>query len=67
MRLCCARLHDAGHCALVCNEWWRRCCRAAQPTARTVAIASRPLLLAAVGKAASHAGQACLRSPPQSM
>jgi hypothetical protein len=52
---------------LVCNEWWRRYCRAAHPAAWMEAITSRPLLLAAVGKATSHAGQTCLRSQLQSM
>jgi hypothetical protein len=38
-------------CALVYN-WWSWYCRAANPSARMEAITSRPLLLAAVGKAA---------------
>lgn len=46
-------------CALVYN-WWTWYCCAAHPTARMEAITSRPLLLAAVGKAANHAGQTTL-------
>lgn len=50
-------------CALVYN-WWSWYCRAAHPSARMEAITSRPLLLAAVGKAASHAGQTTLYLTP---
>lgn len=50
-------------CALVYN-WWSWYCRAANPDARMEAITSRPLLLAAVGKAASHAGQTTLYLTP---
>jgi hypothetical protein len=50
-------------CALVYN-WWSWYCRAAHPTARLEAITSRPLLLAAVGKAANHAGQTTLYLTP---
>ena len=50
-------------CALVYN-WWSWYCRAANPSARMEAITSRPLLLAAVGKAASHAGQTTLYLTP---
>ncbi len=39
-------------------------CRAAHPGARLEAITSRPLLLAAVGKVASHAGQTQLVLTP---
>jgi hypothetical protein len=46
-------------CALVYN-WWSWYCRAANPSARMEAITSRPLLLAAVGTLASHAGQITL-------
>ena len=49
--------------ALVFN-WWSWYCRAAHPGARMEAITSRPLLLAAVGKAASHAGQTLLYLTP---
>ena len=50
-------------CALVYN-WWSWYCRAANPKARMEAITSRPLLLAAVGTAASHAGQTTLYLTP---
>ncbi len=50
-------------CALVYN-WWSWYCRAAHPTARMEAITSRPLLLAAVGTAASHANQTTLYLTP---
>jgi AbrB family looped-hinge helix DNA binding protein len=50
-------------CALV-YSWWSWYCRAAHPTARMEAITSRPLLLAAVGKATSHAGQTTLYLTP---
>lgn len=50
-------------CALTYN-WWSWYCRAANPSARMEAITSRPLLLAAVGKAASHAGQTTLYLTP---
>lgn len=49
--------------ALVYN-WWSWYCRAAHPGARLEAVTSRPLLLAAVGKAASHAGQTQLYLTP---
>jgi hypothetical protein len=54
--------HDITRCqttarigALVYN-WWSWYCRAAHPQGRLEAVTSRPLLLAAVGKSASHAG-----------
>jgi Transposase DDE domain group 1 len=50
-------------CALVYN-WWSWYCRAAHPMGRLEAITSRPLLLAAVGKAASHANQTTLYLTP---
>lgn len=50
-------------CALIYN-WWSWYCRAAHPSARMEAITSRPLLLAAVGTAASHAGQTTLYLTP---
>jgi Transposase DDE domain group 1 len=50
-------------CALVYN-WWTWYCRAANPTAKMEAITSRPLLLAAVGKASSHANQTTLCLTP---
>ena len=50
-------------CALVDN-WWSWYGRAAHPTGRLEAITCRPLLLAAVGKAASHANQTTLYLTP---
>jgi len=50
-------------CALVYN-WWSWYCRTAHPSARMEAITSRPLLLAAVGTATSHAGQTTLYLTP---
>jgi hypothetical protein len=50
-------------CALVYN-WWSWYCRAAHPGARMEAITSRPLLLAAVGKAVNHANQTTLYLTP---
>jgi hypothetical protein len=50
-------------CALVYN-WWSWYCRAAYPGQRMEAITSRPLLLAAVGKAVSHANQTILYLTP---
>ena len=50
-------------CALVYN-WWSWYCRAAHPQGRLEAITSRPLLLAAVGKATSHANQTTLYLTP---
>ena len=50
-------------CALVYN-WWSWYCRAAHPEGRMEAITSRPLLLAAVGKAANHANQTMLYLTP---
>jgi hypothetical protein len=49
--------------ALIYN-WWSWYCRAAQPGARMEAITSRPLLLAAVGRAVKHAGQTILHLTP---
>ena len=53
----------ARSCALVYN-WWSWYCRAANPGGRLEAITSRPLLLAAVGKAASHVNQTTLYLTP---
>lgn len=53
----------ARSCALLYN-WWSWYCRAAHPGARLEAVTARPLLLAAVGKAASHAGQTTLYLTP---
>ena len=58
---CCQTMVRA--CALVYN-WWSWYCRAAKPDARMEAITSRPLLLAAVGKASNHANQTMLCLTP---
>lgn len=50
-------------CALIYN-WWSWYCRTAHPHARMEAITSRPLLLAAVGTVANHAGQTTLYLTP---
>ena len=50
-------------CALVYN-WWSWYCRTANPDARMEAITSRPLLLAAVGRAAQSGGQTTLYLTP---
>lgn len=49
--------------ALVYN-WWSWYVRAAHPGARREALTSRPLLLAAVGRATSHQGQTTLYLTP---
>lgn len=49
--------------ALVYN-WWSWYVRAANPSARREALTSRPLLLAAVGRATSHADQTTLYLTP---
>jgi Transposase DDE domain group 1 len=49
--------------ALVYN-WWSWYVRAANPQARREALTSRPLLLAAVGRATSHGGQTMLYLTP---
>jgi hypothetical protein len=53
----------ARSCALVYN-WWSWYCRAANPSARMEAITSRPLLLAAVGRATHSGGQTTLYLTP---
>jgi Transposase DDE domain group 1 len=53
----------ARSCALIYN-WWSWYCRAANPQGRLEAITSRPLLLAAVGRATSHANQTRLVLTP---
>ena len=50
-------------CALVYN-WWSWYCRAANPKARMEVVTSRPLLLAAVGRAAHRGGQTTLYLTP---
>ena len=49
--------------ALVYN-WWSWYVRAANPKARREALTSRPLLLAAVGRAVHHSGQTTLYLTP---
>ncbi len=49
--------------ALVYN-WWSWYVRAANPQARREALTSRPLLLAAVGRAVNHSGQTTLYLTP---
>jgi hypothetical protein len=49
--------------ALVYN-WWSWYVRAANPSARREALSSRPLLLAAVGRASHHGGQTTLYLTP---
>ena len=49
--------------ALIYN-WWSWYVRTANPQARREALTSRPLLLAAVGRTASHAGQTTLYLTP---
>jgi hypothetical protein len=49
--------------ALVYN-WWSWYVRAANPNARREALTSRPLLLAAVGRATDHAGKTTLYLTP---
>jgi hypothetical protein len=50
----CQTVARAGALVYNCWSWY---CRAAHPTGRREAITGRPLLLAAVGKAANHADQ----------
>jgi hypothetical protein len=50
-------------CALVYN-WWSWYCRTANPDARMKSIKSRPLLMAAVGRAAQSGGQTTLYLTP---
>ncbi len=45
-------------------KWWSWYVRAANPGARREALTSCPLLLAAVGRASSHAGQTMLYLTP---
>ena len=50
-------------CPLIYN-WWSWYCRAANPNTRMEVLTIRPPLLAAVGEAASHAGQTTLYLSP---
>ena len=59
-----ARCQTTARAGALVYNWWSWYCRAAHPGARLEAVTSRPLLLAAVGKAASHAGQTQLYLTP---
>lgn len=59
-----ARCQSAARTAALVYNWWSWYCRAAQPGARMEAQTSRPLLLAAVGRAIRHAGQSVLYLTP---
>lgn len=59
-----ARCQTSARAGALVYNWWSWYCRAAHPGARLEAVTSRPLLLAAVGKAASHAGQTQLYLTP---
>jgi hypothetical protein len=59
-----ARCQTSARAGALVYNWWSWYCRAAHPGARLEAVTSRPLLLAAVGKAASHGGQTQLYLTP---
>jgi Transposase DDE domain len=59
-----ARCQTTARAGALVYNWWSWYCRAAYPGARLEAVTSRPLLLAAVGKTASHAGQTQLYLTP---
>lgn len=59
-----ARSQTTARAGALIYNWWSWYCRAAHPGARLEAVTSRPLLLAAVGKAANHAGQTQLYLTP---
>ena len=59
-----ARCQTTARAGALVYNWWSWYCRAAHPGARLEAVTSRPLLLAAVGKAASHGGQMQLYLTP---
>lgn len=58
--------HDLKRCRLMSRavaliyNWWNIFTRLAEPDKHLEAVTSRPLLLHAVGKQTSHAGQACI-------
>jgi hypothetical protein len=58
------RCQTTARAAALIYNWWSWYCRAGHPGARLEAVTSRPLLLAAVGKATSHAGQTQLYLTP---
>jgi len=59
-----ARCQTTARAGALVYNWWSWYCRAAHPGARLEAVTSRPLLLAAVGKAANHGGQTQLYLTP---
>jgi hypothetical protein len=59
-----ARCQTTARAGALVYNWWSWYCRAAHPGARLEAVTSRPLLLAAVGTMASHAGQTQLYLTP---
>jgi hypothetical protein len=59
-----ARCQTTARAGALIYNWWSWYCRAAHPGARLEAVTSRPLLLAAVGKTTSHAGQTQLYLTP---
>jgi hypothetical protein len=59
-----ARCQTTAHAGALVYNWWSWYCRAAHPGARLEAVTSRPLLLAAVGRATSHGGQTQLYLTP---
>ena len=58
------RCQTTARAAALVYNWWSWYCRAAHPDARLEALTSRPLLLAAEGKAANHGGQTQLYLTP---
>ena len=58
------RSQIAARAVALAYNWWSWYVRAANPTARREALTGRPLLLAAVGRAVSHAGQTMLYLTP---
>ena len=59
-----ARCQTTARAGALVYNWWSWYCRAAHPGARLEAVTSRPLLLAAVGKAVNHGGQTQLYLTP---
>ena len=59
-----ARCQTTARAGSLVYNWWSWYCRAAHPGARLEAVTSRPLLLAAVGKASRHGGQTQLYLTP---
>src|SRR6516225_4638351 len=59
-----ARCQTSARIVALVYNWWSWYCRAAHPEGRLEAVTSRPLLLAAVGRSASHAGSTQLYLTP---